>query len=136
MLVGSLFFFAGATFCYTVVFDFGFPFFLAEYDKIGVAPAIRIGEYLSFSSRLLLAFGITFQLPVVTFFLARIGMVTHHTLIRYARYAVLATFILRSAYDPLTKYRKRYYVRKICLLVKSYRLSMIAGMRSGNGSKE
>jgi len=100
VVAGSLFFIGGAWFCYAVVFDFGFPFFLAEYERIGVDPAIRISEYLSFTSRLLLAFGITFELPVATFFLARVGLVTHLTLIRYGRYAFLGTFVLAAILTP------------------------------------
>jgi sec-independent protein translocase protein TatC len=98
--VATLFFLMGAAFCYWVVFPVGYAFFLAEYDKIGVAPAIRISEYLSFSARMLLAFGVTFELPVVTFFLARLGLVTHHTLIGYSRYAVLFIFILAAVLTP------------------------------------
>ena len=92
--------FAGCGVITEVVFAFGFPFFLEEYRRIGVDPTIRISEYLSFSSRLLLAFGITFELPVVTFFLARVGLVTHTTLINYGRYAFLGTFVLAAILTP------------------------------------
>src|SRR3989454_10951105 len=64
----SLFFVVGASFCYWLVFPVGFRFFLAEDESISVAPQIRISEYLTFASRMLLAFGVTFELPVVTFF--------------------------------------------------------------------
>ncbi len=100
VFAGTVFFVAGAAFCYQVVFPFGFPFFLGEYQRIGVAPAIRISEYLSFTSRLLLAFGITFELPVATFFLARMGLVTHRTLLRFGRYAVLIAFVLAAILTP------------------------------------
>ena len=100
VIVGTFFFMCGAGFCYAVVFDFGFPFFLAEYQKISIEPVIRISEYLSFTSRMLLAFGITFELPVATFFLARVGLVTHLTLINSARYAVLVAFILAAILTP------------------------------------
>lgn len=100
VVVGTGFFLAGAAFCYGVVFDYGFPFFLAEYRRIGVEPAIRISEYLSFAARMMIAFGITFELPVATFFLARVGLVTHHTLIRFARYAVLLVFIVAAILTP------------------------------------
>jgi sec-independent protein translocase protein TatC len=100
VVVGTLFFMAGSSFCYGVVFDFGFPFFLAEYARIGVDPTIRISEYLSFSSRLMIAFGITFELPVATFFLARIGLVTHTLLISVARYAILVVFVLAAVLTP------------------------------------
>ena len=49
---------------------------------------------------MLLAFGVTFELPVVTFFLARIGIVNHQMLIRYWRYAVLVIFIVAAVLTP------------------------------------
>jgi sec-independent protein translocase protein TatC len=97
---GTLFFLAGAWFCYAVIFPVGFPFFLSEYADIGVTPAIRIGEYLSFTSRMVLAFGVTFEMPVATFFLARAGVVTHRTLIGYLRYAILVIFVAAAVLTP------------------------------------
>jgi sec-independent protein translocase protein TatC len=100
VIAATLFFVAGGTFCYVVVFPIGYAFFLREYQAIGVAPTIRISEYLTFAARMLLAFGLTFELPVVTFFLARIGVVTHRTLIHWFRYAVLGIFILAAVLTP------------------------------------
>jgi sec-independent protein translocase protein TatC len=100
VLAGTLFFMAGACFCYVVVFPVGYAFFLEEYRTIGVAPTIRISEYLSFASRMLLAFGVTFELPVVTFFLARLGIVTHGLLLRWFRYAIVVIFIVAAALTP------------------------------------
>lgn len=99
-LVASFFFVLGASFCYTLVFPVGFRFFLDEYASIGVAPNIRVSEYLSFAARMLLAFGVTFELPVVTFFLARVGVVTHRTLMGWARYAVVAIFVMAAVLTP------------------------------------
>jgi sec-independent protein translocase protein TatC len=65
-----------------------------------VTPQLRISEYLSFTSRMLLAFGITFEMPVVTFFLARVGLVTHETLIRFGRYAVVLIFVVAAVLTP------------------------------------
>jgi sec-independent protein translocase protein TatC len=96
----TLFFILGAAFCYVVVFPVGYAFFIAEYEKIGVSPAIRISEYLSFSARMLLAFGATFEMPVITFFLARLGMVTHRTMLSYLRYAILMIFIVAAVLTP------------------------------------
>lgn len=100
VLFGTLFFLAGASFCYALVFPVGFPFFLQEYADIGVDPVLRISEYLSFTSRMMLAFGVTFELPVVIFFLARAGLVTYRQLIRFSRYAVLVIFILAAVLTP------------------------------------
>jgi sec-independent protein translocase protein TatC len=96
----TIFFILGAAFCYYVVFPVGYRFFIEEYLTIGVSPSIRISEYLSFTARMLLAFGVTFELPVVTFFLARVGLVTHHTMLRYLRYAVLFIFIIAAVLTP------------------------------------
>ena len=97
---GTLFFLSGAAFCYVVVLPVGYRFFIAEYATIRVSPEIRISEYLTFTARMLLAFGVTFELPVVTFFLARLGVVTHRMMLSYARYAVLAIFILAAVLTP------------------------------------
>jgi sec-independent protein translocase protein TatC len=100
VFAGTGFFLAGAAFCYAVALPVGFPFFLGEYEQIGVTPTIRINEYLSFTSRLLLAFGIIFELPVVTFFLARVGLVSHHFLLQYGRIAVVSVFIVAAILTP------------------------------------
>jgi sec-independent protein translocase protein TatC len=99
-VAASFFFVLGAGFCYWLVFPVGFPFFLGEYASIGVAPQIRISEYLTFTARMLLAFGITFELPVVTFFFARIGLVTHRTLLGAGRYAIVVIFIVAAVLTP------------------------------------
>ena len=96
----SFFFVLGAAFCYYLVFPVAFEFFLGEFGSIGVAPQIRISEYLSFASRMLLGFGVTFELPVATFFLARIGVITHRTLLSQWRFAIVAIFIVAAVLTP------------------------------------
>ncbi|MDG1958632.1 MAG: twin-arginine translocase subunit TatC [Candidatus Binatia bacterium] len=100
VVFATFFFFAGATFCYFTVFYVGYAFFIEQYETIGIEPALRISEYLSFSSRLLLAFGITFELPVVAFFLARVGVIDHQTLIKPWRYAIIIIVVLAAVLTP------------------------------------
>lgn len=100
VLCATVFFVLGAAFCYLSVFPVSYAFFLAQYTGIGIQPAIRISEYLSFSARMLLAFGLTFELPVITFFLARLGVVTHRMMLSYARYAILGVFIVAAILTP------------------------------------
>jgi sec-independent protein translocase protein TatC len=100
VLAATLFFVSGAVFCYIIVFPVGYAFFLEEYANIGVAPQIRISEYLSFASRMLLAFGVTFEMPVVTFFLARVGLVDHRMLIAWSRYAMVVVFVVAAVLTP------------------------------------
>jgi sec-independent protein translocase protein TatC len=97
---GTFFFVAGGWFCYVAVLPVGYRFFMEQYSGIGVHPEIRISEYLSFTTRMLLAFGATFELPVITFFLARLGFVTHRAMLRSARYAVLVIFIVAAILTP------------------------------------
>jgi len=100
VLFGTFFFLAGGVFCYEVVFQVGYAFFLEQYETIGIEPAIRISEYLTFTARMLLAFGVTFEMPVAAFFLARIGVVDHRTLLQPWRYAVIIIFIVAAVLTP------------------------------------
>ena len=59
-----------------------------------------MGEYFSLVSRLVLAFGVMFQLPVVAYFLARVGLIDHRFLIRHIRYAVIGIAILAAILTP------------------------------------
>jgi len=99
-LAASFFFVTGAAFCYYAVFPVAFRFFLEQFTSIDIAPQIRVNEYLSFVSRMLLAFGATFELPVATFFLARIGLVTHRTMTAVWRYAIVVIFIVAAVLTP------------------------------------
>jgi len=99
-LAASFFFVTGAAFCYYAVFPVAFRFFLEQFTSIDIAPQIRVNEYLSFVSRMLLAFGATFELPVVTFFLARIGLVTHRMMLAVWRYAIVVIFIVAAVLTP------------------------------------
>jgi len=100
VMSATIFFIAGGYFCWAVVFRIGYSFFLREYASIGVTPTIRISEYLAFSAKLLLAFGITFELPIFAFFLTRIGAIDHRMMVHYFRYAVLAIFVVAVALTP------------------------------------
>jgi sec-independent protein translocase protein TatC len=97
---GTLFFAAGGVFCYQVVIQHGLYFLLRRYEAIQVVPLLQIGDYLSVVSRLVLAFGVMFELPVVAFFLARIGLIDHRFLIRHSRYALIAIALLAAVLTP------------------------------------
>jgi sec-independent protein translocase protein TatC len=96
----TLFFLLGAGFCYVVVLPVGYAFFLEQYESIGVRPTLRISEYLTFTARMLLAFGVTFELPVLSFFFARVGLITYKTLLGFFRYAIVFIFILAAVLTP------------------------------------
>lgn len=100
VLCATLFFVGGAYFCYRVVLPVAFLFFVDQYRSLGVSPEIRIGEYFTFFSRMVLAFGITFELPVFTFFLVRIGLLDYRFMWRSFRYAIVVIFVLAAILTP------------------------------------
>ncbi|MFH2133468.1 MAG: twin-arginine translocase subunit TatC [bacterium] len=95
-----LFFIGGALFGYFVVFPFGFDFFLSLTQLGEIMPSLSIGEYLGFSIKLLLAFGFIFEMPLATFILARMGILTPKIMISQARVAILVVFILSAVLTP------------------------------------
>lgn len=97
---GSLFFLAGAAFCYRVFLGLGLEFLLRRYEAIQVQPLIQMGEYLSIVLRLVIAFGLMFQLPVLAYFFTRVGLVDHRFLIRHVRYALIGIAILAAILTP------------------------------------
>ena len=99
VLCSSILFVGGALFGFFVVFPFGFKFFIGfsnEYVK--ALPSVK--QYFSFSIKLLLAFGLVFELPVVIFFLTKIGLVTSEVLKRKRKYSILLMFIMAAILTP------------------------------------
>src|ERR1700738_904312 len=88
VISSSLFFALGGSFCSAVVFKVGYKFFLDQYSSIGVTPTIRISEYLAFSAKLMLAFAITFEMPIFAFFLTRLGIIDYKMMLKQFRYAI------------------------------------------------
>ncbi|HXG52856.1 MAG TPA: twin-arginine translocase subunit TatC [candidate division Zixibacteria bacterium] len=100
VLSATFFFVAGAVFCYWVVLPVAFRYFVEQYGSIGVTPAIRIGEYFTFFFRMVLAFGVAFELPVFTYFLVRIGVWDYRFMLRSFRYALIVIFVVAAVLTP------------------------------------
>jgi sec-independent protein translocase protein TatC len=96
----TAFFLGGAFFCYRIVLPVAFLYFIEQYGTLGVTPAIRIGEYFTFFFRMVLAFGITFELPVFTFFLVRLGIWNYRLMLRSFRYAIVIIFVVAAILTP------------------------------------
>ena len=100
VLCATGFFIGGASFCYRFVLPVAFKYFIEQYETMGVSPAIRIGDYFTFFFRMVLAFGVTFELPVFTFFLVRVGVWDYRFMLRSFRYAIVAIFIIAAILTP------------------------------------
>ncbi len=99
VFLSTLFFLGGALFGYFVVFPWGFKFFLGFASET-IRPLPSMKEYLSFSSKLLLAFGLVFELPLVITFLARLGLVSVEFLKKNRKYALLLFFAGAAILTP------------------------------------
>ncbi len=100
VVCATLFFLGGSYFCYRIVLPVAFKYFIEQYNVMGVTPAIRIGEYFTFFFRMVLAFGVTFELPVFTFFLVRLGLWNYRLMISSFRYAIIAIFVIAAMLTP------------------------------------
>jgi sec-independent protein translocase protein TatC len=99
VLAGSFFFAIGIAFGYYVAIPVGFKFLLGYATDL-IKPMPSMKEYLSFSIKFLLAFGIVFEFPVVLVLLTRIGVVQAETLARKRKYAILLIFIFAAILTP------------------------------------
>ena len=95
----ALCFVAGACFGYFIVFPYGFKF-LANYGSKDVTFNPKLENYYSMALGLLFAFGIIFEMPIFTFFLARFGIVTHTWLRAKRRVAIVILFIVAAIVCP------------------------------------
>ena len=97
--ISTLLFAGGAFFGYSVVFPLMFDF-LTGFDSEFVHSAWTMREVFALTTRLFLAFGVAFELPVVVFFLAVTGIVDPMTLLRGTPYAVLGVFVTAAVLTP------------------------------------
>jgi sec-independent protein translocase protein TatC len=95
----TLMFLIGASFSYYVVVPFGFEF-LINFGNTVVSVLPSIGKYVSFFTKILFGFGLAFELPVITFFLAKIGLVDDQMLKNFFKYAIVLIFILSALLTP------------------------------------
>ena len=95
----TLMFLMGASFAYYIVVPVGFEFLIA-FGSAVVTVLPSIGAYVGFFTKLLIGFGISFELPVITFFLAKIGLVDDRMLKDFFRYAIVIIFIVAALLTP------------------------------------
>lgn len=99
VLASSSLFLAGAAFSHYFVFMAAWNFF-AGFSNSYVEFMPRVGPIFGMYVKLMLGIGLTFQLPVLIFVLARLGIVTSSFLLRNFKYAVLLIFIFAAVVTP------------------------------------
>lgn len=96
---GTIFFFGGSAFCFFLVVPIAMTF-LKEFGTENLKPLIDIKEYFSFVFWMCLAFGAVFELPIVSFFLGKLGIIRSQMLARGRRYAVVIILFLAMVLTP------------------------------------
>jgi sec-independent protein translocase protein TatC len=99
IVAGSLFFLLGGGFGHYILFPTTFKF-LYEFAGDDMQFLPKVDEYFEFYSWFLLGLGLVFQIPVIIFVLARIGIVTPGFLMRQFKFAVLVSFIVAAIVTP------------------------------------
>lgn len=95
----TIFFGLGVLFCYFLLLPFAVPFLLT-YKTEELIAIIKIGDYIDFILKFLLASGVVFELPLIIVLLSRMGIVTPDGLAKYRKFAFLGAFILGAILTP------------------------------------
>lgn len=98
-LISAFFFIGGGCFCYFGVLPIAFQFFMG-FATDTIMPMPSLNESLDFVLKLIVAFGAIFEMPLFTFFLARMGLVTAQMMSKTRRYAILVIFIVAAILTP------------------------------------
>ncbi len=105
VVTSTALFAGGGYFGWRVAFPIAFQYLLSFSGPVGtegfaVQPTVMIEDYIEFITRLLIAFGAVFELPVLVFFLSVAGIVTHQQLIRFSRYFIVLAFAVGAVLTP------------------------------------
>ena len=98
-------FFLGGALVYYVIFPLAWQFFLT-FESVGGAGSLpieleaKVNEYLSLVMKLIFAFGLCFQLPVLMTLLAKVGLATSEGMARKRKYAIVGVFIVAAIFTP------------------------------------
>ncbi len=96
---GTIMFVAGALFAYYVVTPLGFEFLIA-FGAFEFVPLINIEDYIDFFTKIMFGFGLAFELPVICYFLALLGLIDDRMMTAFFRYAIVLIFIISAILTP------------------------------------
>ena len=132
VISSTVLFLAGVAFCYFFVFGRVFHFIQAFAPKsVNVAPDIE--EYLGFVLTMFLAFGATFEVPIVVVVLARMGVVSVEALKNFRGYFVVIAFIISAIITPPDMVSMLSLAIPMCVL---YEVGLWAAMLTGKKAED
>lgn len=99
ILVASVLFYSGATFCYLLTLPYGIDFLLGFQTEL-LKPMISVSRFVNFTAMFILGFGLIFELPVFMVFCGRTGLIGRAAFARNRRYAILFISIAAAVLTP------------------------------------
>jgi len=96
---GFVLFLLGVAMAYFLVLPIGLRFLLG-FQTASLSPIITIGEYLKFATRMILAFGVIFELPLVCLLLSALGLIDANTLRRFRRHSMVGVAAVSAILTP------------------------------------
>ena len=90
----------GMSFAYFVLFPFVMRFMMGLADDLSITQTIGINEYFSFLFKLIIPFGLLFQLPVITLFVARLGILNPKLMVKFRKYAYFVLIVISVLLAP------------------------------------
>jgi sec-independent protein translocase protein TatC len=133
---GTFCFIAGVCFCYFLVLPFGLKF-LANFGSQFMDYKPAVSPYLSFVVRLTFAFGLVFELPVVLFFLGRVGIVNSQQLSRFRKFFLVLAFLMAAILTPPDVFTQILMAGPLLVLYEvSIQLVKVAERRKAAAQKE
>ncbi|MFY9572398.1 MAG: twin-arginine translocase subunit TatC, partial [Blastocatellia bacterium] len=102
IIMASVFFLLGTAFAYYIAFPRAANFLLGVAAGGNLRPLVTADEYFDLIIVIMLGLGVVFEIPTVTFFTARLGLVSPKLLMSVWRYALIAIFILAAVLSPTT----------------------------------
>ncbi len=129
--VSALLFTLGAVFCYYIVLPTVCEFLLGYSSNnlgttnVNLLPQLTMRDYFDFAKRLLIGFGLIFELPLVISVMAVMGLVTHRSLWKFNRWAVLLSFVISAALTPPDIYSQMFMAGPLIVL---YNISIVLAL--------
>ena len=111
----NLLFFLGMAFSYYVVFPFALRFFMG-FETETLVPLFTISRYIAFVVTFLISFGAVFQIPVIFWFLGRIGLISSTFLRKKRKFAILVMAVLSAVITPPDIFSQLLMVAPLLLL--------------------
>ena len=118
VVAGTLLFFCGVAFCHFFVFGQVFAF-IADFAPKSITPAPDIDAYFTFVLTMFLAFGVTFEIPIVVILLVRFGLVTVEQLTEWRSYVILGNAVVAAVITPPDVVSMLALLIPMCLLYEA-----------------